>query len=125
MILGPPQASALTRFRRAGLPIGLRRWATDYVPAGTRELPDWLTEAMFQPGSARDLANAQRSAAGWVTTRDRLHGRVVDRRSVVEMAPPHSLDTVVNGRDSAAGSRPPPGTKMLTLVTWGKTRGPA
>jgi hypothetical protein len=31
--------------------------------------------------------NAQRSDAGWVLPRDRLHGRVVDRRSVVEMAP--------------------------------------
>ena len=45
-----------------------------------------------------DHANAQRSAAGWVRARDRLHGRVVDRRPVVEMAPPYMLDTVVNGR---------------------------
>jgi hypothetical protein len=42
--------------------------------------------------------NAQRSDAGWVTARDKLHGRVVDRQPVVEMAPPSVLDSVVNGR---------------------------
>jgi len=40
----------------------------------------------------------QRSDAGWVTARDKLHGRVVDRRRVVEMSPPYILDSVVNGR---------------------------
>src|SRR5512144_2164776 len=30
--------------------------------------------------------NAQRSGAGWVSARDKLHGRVVERRWVVEMA---------------------------------------
>jgi len=51
-------------------------------------------------------ANAQRSAAGWVRARDRLHGRVVERRPVVEMAPPSMLDSVVNGRapDPARGA---------------------
>jgi len=48
--------------------------------------------------SRRVSANAQRSNVGWVTPRDRLHGRVVDRRPVVEMAPPSMLDSVVNGR---------------------------
>src|SRR4051812_47326703 len=32
--------------------------------------------------------NAQRSGAGWVSARDKLHGRVVGRQPVVEMAPP-------------------------------------
>jgi len=35
-------------------------------------------------GGASD--NAQRSGAGWVSARDKLHGRVVERRWVVEMA---------------------------------------
>ena len=50
--------------------------------------------------------NAQRSGAGWVTARDRLHGRVVDRRRVVEMAPSHIQDSAVNGRgpDPARGA---------------------
>src|SRR5512140_120613 len=32
--------------------------------------------------------NASRSEVGWVSLRDKLHGRVVERRRVVEMAPP-------------------------------------
>src|SRR3954469_3751855 len=32
--------------------------------------------------------NAPRSEAGWVSVRDKLHGRVVEHRWVVEMAPP-------------------------------------
>jgi len=52
----------------------------------------------WSTNSSREDGNAQRSAAGWVTARDRLHGRVVDRRWVVEMAPPYILDSVVNGR---------------------------
>jgi len=35
---------------------------------------------------SHEQRNAQRSDAGWVLPRDRLHGRVVGRRSVVEMA---------------------------------------
>jgi len=34
----------------------------------------------------RDRDNAQRSDAGWAPSGDKLHGRVVDRRWVVEMA---------------------------------------
>ena len=36
--------------------------------------------------SCRAGDNAQRSGAGWVSPRDKLHGRVVERRRVVEMA---------------------------------------
>ena len=97
MILGPPRARALPRFRRAES-IGPRRWTPDYVPAGRRQLPGSDHQGHVPAGTRSRLANAQRSAAGWVTARDRLHGRVVDRRPIVEMAPPHSLDTVVNGR---------------------------
>jgi hypothetical protein len=43
------------------------------------------------------VASPMHSAAGRVTARDGLHGRVWDRRSIVETASPHSLDTVVNG----------------------------
>src|SRR3954466_8027786 len=42
---------------------------------------------LTRPDGATRNANAQRSGAGWVSARDRLHGRVVGRRSVVEMAP--------------------------------------
>jgi hypothetical protein len=59
---------------------------------GHRDEDDGLTS--WSP----ERANAPRSAVGWVTARDRLHGRVVDRRRVVEMAPPSMLDSVVNGR---------------------------
>jgi len=48
--------------------------------------------------SPREDANAQRSDAGWVTSRDRLHGRVVARRWVVEMAPSVGRNPVVDGR---------------------------
>ena len=57
---------------------------------------------------SREDGNAQRSDAGWVTARDTLHGRAVDRRRGVEMAPPYILDSAVNGRDPVAGGRPPP-----------------
>jgi len=49
-------------------------------------------------GSRRADDNAQRSDAGWATARDRFPCRVVERRPVVEMAPPSMLDSVVNGR---------------------------
>src|SRR5438128_4973381 len=106
MILGSPHASALTRFRKAK--------SQSATTVDHRLRPRRYTRAarlahrgIVQPGRARDLANAQRSAAGWVTARDRLHGRVVDRRSVVEMAPAHSLDTVVNGRATDPDPRAP------------------
>jgi len=44
---------------------------------------------------SREDGNAQRSDAVWVTARDKLHGRAVDRRRVVEMAPPYILDSAV------------------------------
>ena len=53
-------------------------------------------------GSARleRLRSRQRArrAAGWVTTRDSYHGRVVKPQSVVAMAQTCNLDTVVGGR---------------------------
>jgi hypothetical protein len=64
------------------------------TPSGLRDL---VLHAL-PSGHHRDDVNAQRSGAGWVTPRDKLHGRVVDRRPVVEMAPPYMLDAVVNGR---------------------------
>jgi hypothetical protein len=72
-------------------------------PAGrrTRKHAGWRRGSgarRWRRSRGRALANAQRSDAGWVTARDRLHGRVVDRRPVVEMAPPYILDSAVNGR---------------------------
>jgi len=65
--------------------------ATGLVPCGSEF--DRLGTA-----SPREDANAQRSDAGWVTSRDRLHGRVVARRWVVEMAPSVGRNPVVDGR---------------------------
>src|SRR5512140_657247 len=41
---------------------------------------------LVETGGTSD--NAPRSEAGWVSPRDKLHGRVVERRRVVEMALP-------------------------------------
>ena len=49
-------------------------------------------------GGSHEQRNAQRSDAGWVTSRDRLHGRLVARRWVVEMAPGVGRNTAVDGR---------------------------
>ena len=62
---------------------------------------------MPMPTRTCDLVNAQRSAAGWVTTRDSYHGRVVDRQPVVAMALTCNLDTVVNGRAADPDPRAP------------------
>ena len=53
-----------------------------------------------EPSSDRGPRTTQRAAQrrGWVTTRDRLHGRVVKCRSVVEMARTVGRNTVVDGR---------------------------
>jgi hypothetical protein len=48
-----------------------------------------------------------RQRRGLGLERDKLHGRVVDRRRVVEMAPPSMLDSVVNGRASGPGPAAP------------------
>jgi len=71
------------------------------MPHGRAADPSLADARKATPSPHEDLrvgANAQRSTAGWVTARDGLHGRVVDRRWVVEMAPPSMLDPVVDGR---------------------------
>jgi hypothetical protein len=69
--------------------------ATTLVAVTSRVASDrsWLANSVGTwpiagPPAARSRAhaNAQRSDAGWVTSGDRLHGRVVDRRRIVEMA---------------------------------------
>jgi hypothetical protein len=63
--------------------------------------------AMTRGGEdAQEVWDRQRARqrCGLGLERDKLHGRVVDRRRVVEMAPPSMLDSVVNGR--ASGPRP-------------------
>src|SRR3954466_12532545 len=45
-------------------------------------------DRLARPDGSTRNANAQRSGAGWVSSRDKLHGRVVRRPSVVEMALP-------------------------------------
>ncbi len=79
----------------------------------------WLRQVdVHRPSCNRSTSkrNAQRSGAGWVTSRDRLHGRAVARRRVMEMAQRVGRNTVVDGRDSGAGGRPPPCTKMRRRV---------
>ncbi len=50
--------------------------------------------------------NAQRSGAGWAEARDKLHGRVVGRRPVVEMARPVIAIRWSTGRASSPDPRP-------------------
>jgi hypothetical protein len=70
------------------------RWSTLDEGAQTRVASE---RVRVLPGAAvnrsdatrranRDHDNAKRSGAGWVSRGDRLHGRVVERRWVVEMA---------------------------------------
>ena len=77
--------------------------------------------AAYEPSSylPREDGNAPRSDAGWVTSRDRLHGRVVARRWIVEMAPPVTRNTAVNGR--ATG--PDPRRKQACARSPGTARG--
>ena len=89
------------------------RWSTDET-RGQR--PGHSLErkcgGAFLSSSTRNATRAQRR--GWVTTRDRLHGRVVMRRSVVEMAPTVGRNPVVDGRDPVAGG---PATPLNENVT--------
>jgi len=76
------------------------RWSTDETPwpAAGHPLDENVWRARGLPSGSHEQRNAQRSDAGWVTSRDRLHGRVVARRWVVEMAPSVGRNTVVDGR---------------------------
>jgi len=72
-----------------------RHWGQCLICLVTFSSPRDLRKPEGIPSSA---PTTTRSAAGWVRSRDKLHGRAVDRRPVVEMAPPSMLDSVVNGR---------------------------
>ena len=70
-----------------------------------KEAPEVLTfeEAVRQRRSYGRQRAAQRRGLG--SARDKLHGRVVKRRSVVEMAPPVTRNTAVNGRATGPDPR--------------------
>jgi hypothetical protein len=55
-------------------------------PAG--QVPYFAAVSLPVRGLSRGNGNAPRSEAGWVSARDKLHGRAVERRRVVEMALP-------------------------------------
>jgi len=70
------------------------------VVAGGRPPPLHENVVAREQASERVPRATQRAAQrrGWVTTRDRLHGRVVMRPAVVEMARTVGCNTVADGR---------------------------
>src|SRR5262245_40671391 len=70
-------------------------------------LPRRGNPLVLKPRVPSTNANAKRSVAGWVTSRDRLHGRVVLRQPVVEMARTCGSNTAVNGRAKDPDPRTP------------------
>ena len=66
------------------------------------------------------VVNAPRSEAGWVSARDKLHGRVVERRRVVEMA---LTVIVIRWSTDERGAQPRLASKRVRVLQWQRGAG--
>jgi hypothetical protein len=96
-----------------------RRWCDLTIEDGDgcRRSPQPRSSAFVRTSrrEAAEGANAKRSSGGLGSERDRLHGRGVERRRVVEMAQTPILDPAVNGR--ARGPDPPLLASVFAVCT--------